>query len=47
MPRRGPLFPVSDDVSVWDLDDDDRILRENVYYDPETMFACGWEQAEE
>ncbi len=31
-------------VSVWDLDEQDRIVREHTYYHPETVFACGWEK---
>jgi hypothetical protein len=30
--------------SVWDLDDEGLILDEYVYYDPETVLACGWAQ---
>ncbi len=33
-------------ASVWDLDEKDRILRESVYYHPESTFACGWEQTD-
>lgn len=33
-------------VSVWDLDEEGRILREYVYYHPETTTACGWAAAE-
>jgi hypothetical protein len=28
--------------SVWDLDDDGLVDREFVYYDPDTVFSCGW-----
>ncbi|MFW2333303.1 nuclear transport factor 2 family protein [Ilumatobacter sp.] len=28
--------------AVWDLDDDGLIADEYVYYDPETVLACGW-----
>lgn len=33
-------------ASVWELDEDDRIVREHVYYYPDALFDCGWEAAE-
>lgn len=30
--------------AVWNLDDDGLIADEYVYYDPETVLACGWAQ---
>ena len=32
-------------ASVWELDEDDRIVREHVYYHPDALFDCGWEAA--
>ncbi|MDJ0791019.1 MAG: hypothetical protein QNJ71_03895 [Acidimicrobiia bacterium] len=34
-------------VSAWELDEDDHIVREYVYYDPDTVFDCSWQAPEE
>jgi len=33
-------------VSVWDLNDQDLIIRESIFYHPDTIFDCGWEPAD-
>ena len=34
-------------VSAWELDEHDHIVREYVYYHPDTVLDCGWEAPEE
>ena len=33
-------------VSVWDLNDEDLVVRESVFYHPDTIFDCGWQPAD-
>lgn len=33
-------------VSVWDLNDEDLVVRESIFYNPDTIFDCGWEPAD-
>ena len=32
-------------VSVWDLNDQDLVVRESIFYHPDTIFDCDWEPA--
>jgi hypothetical protein len=33
-------------VSVWDLNDEDLVIREAIFYHPDTIFDCGWQPAD-